>query len=149
WLVRALGGHAGVAEERADGTGLDDALARWSTVAAPARVRVRLAEPPPAAQREWLAALAGAGTAVAWGGDAATPTALAVERVADPAGGVRALVALPRGAAVTLGDEAGPLDSIPAGGAIARFHVGSAPDSLSARVAGVVARSVRPESLVL
>jgi hypothetical protein len=103
-LVRVLQDHRAGAAESATSTGLRAALARWSTVTAPARVHVVLDHAPDGAERDWLAALPAAGTTVGWSGPRLLPTALAVVPVADPAGGVDVAVAAPQGADLRLRD---------------------------------------------
>src|SRR3990170_8317151 len=68
----------------ATGARVDSALVDWSTRAAPARVHVRLEKPATPQVRDWLAALAHAGSNVTWSGAAPVMSALAVEPVADP-----------------------------------------------------------------
>src|SRR5690554_7580693 len=54
-------------------------LRRWSTVAAPGEVHLTLDRAVPPAHREWLAALAAAGTRVTWDGDSVPPLAVRSE----------------------------------------------------------------------
>src|SRR5690242_10083481 len=75
-LVAAIRVAQHGAAERSDTTHLRAALTRWSTVAAPARTRVQLDHPPGVLERDWLAALQRAGTAVAWSGPSLVPTAI-------------------------------------------------------------------------
>jgi hypothetical protein len=147
-LIRALT-HRADAVERARSATLQRALARWSTVAAPSAVELGLDRPPPGVEREWLAALAGAGTAVRWTGDSLLPTALAVVPVADPAGGVEAGIAAPDGRVAILADAAGALDSAPVRGSGLRFHLADARGAVEARVGAVPAVGTALDSLVL
>ena len=124
-------------------------LFRWSTAAEPASVHVESAGFIPPFQRDWLAALSGAGTRVTWGPIGGVPLALAVEPVPDPEGGVRAWIAAPTGVRVLVEDPAGPLDSLPAAGGGARLLVRSDPAELRARTGGSVAGSSVSDSLVL
>jgi hypothetical protein len=124
-------------------------LSRWSTAADPASVHVESEGFIAPFQRDWLAALSGAGTLVTWGPEAGAPLALAVEPVADPEGGVRAWIAAPSGARVLVEDRAGPLDSLSAAGGGARLLVRSNPAELRARAGGSVAGSAATDSLVL
>ena len=124
-------------------------LFRWSTVAEPAWVHLESEGSLAPFQRDWLAALSGAGTRVTWGGEGGVALALAVEPVADPEGGVRAWIAAPSGTRVLVLDPAGPLDSVPASGGGARLLVRSSPAELEARAGGSVAGSVVIDSLVL
>ena len=124
-------------------------LSRWSTAAEPASVHLESAGSIAPFQRDWLAALSGAGTRVTWGPAGAMPLALAVEPVADPEGGVRAWIASPSGTRVLVEDPAGPLDSLPVSGGGARLLVRSNPAGLLARAGGSIAGSAVTDSLVL
>lgn len=124
-------------------------LSRWSTATEPASVHIEFAGSIAPFQRDWLAALSGGGSRVTWGPNRGVPLALAVEPVADPAGGVRAWIAAPSGTRVLVEDPAGPLDSLPAAGGGGRFLVRSNPAELRARSGGSVAGSSVTDSLVL
>ena len=128
---------------------LSRALTEWSTSRAPVGVHVRAEGAFAPYARDWLRALAGAGTGVTWEGAAPAPTALAAGRVADPEGGTSAWIAAPAGAAIVMEDAAGPLDSIRSGTGGARVLVRSSPDELLARSGSTVARSAVSDSLVL
>src|SRR5213596_1177350 len=84
-LIEAIRVARHGAAERSDTAHLRPALARWSTVATPVRTHVQLDHPPGVLERDWLAALVRAGTAVEWNGPRLVPTAISVEPVADPA----------------------------------------------------------------
>ena len=124
-------------------------LSRWSTAADPASVHVESEGFIAPFQRDWLAALSGAGTLVTWGPEGGAPLAIAVEPVADPEGGVRAWIAAPSGVRVLVEDQAGALDSLPAAGGGARLLVRSNPAELRARAGGSAAGSAATDSLVL
>ncbi len=149
YLVHTLRVRYRGATEASDSRGLGVALARWSTVAAPAQVHLALDHPPSVRERDWLAAFPGAGSAVAWEGASLQPTAMAVTPVADPAGGVDVDVASPRGMPVALRDTLGLLDSARAGATGARFTVPKPRAALEAEVGPVVARGAVHDSLVL
>jgi hypothetical protein len=70
--------------------------------------------------RDWLAALRGAGTSTSWYGPALAPSAVGVSPVPDPKHPVRIWVAAPKGAAVTIRDALGVIDSasVRAGGGV-------------------------------
>jgi hypothetical protein len=135
--------------ERASSAALISALARWSTVASPSRVHVDLQAPPPGQERDWLAALAGASTAVEWSGPSLVPTALAIEPRADPAGGADAHVAAPVGAWIRLADTLGVLDSAYASRAGMHAHIPNPRATVDAIVGAVDARAARHDSLEL
>ena len=124
-------------------------LTEWSTSDAPAAVHVRTVGAFAPFARDWLRALAGAGTGVTWEGSALTPTALAVEPVVDPEGGTSGWIAAPAGVPTIVEDAAGRLDSIRSGSPGARILVRSGPDELLARSGSSMARSRVADSLVL
>jgi len=124
-------------------------LSRWSTAADPASVHLESEGSIAPFQRDWLAALSGAGTRVTWESRGGVPLAIAVEPVADPEGGVRAWIAAPSGTRVEMEDPAGPLDSLAAAGGGARLLVRSSPAELRARAGGSTAGSAVTDSLVL
>ena len=140
--------HRGPAESAATPT-LAQRLARWSTVASPSRVDVRLDHPPGGRDRDWLAALSGAATRVAWSGPQLAPTAIAAEPRADPQGGVEVSVAAPAGAPVVLADTLGVLDSSRASAAGVRAYVPKSRATVDAVVGPVDARGAVRDSLEL
>ena len=97
-------GVANVAARR-----LHAALATWTTTSNPAAVHVTLDSIPSVGDRDWLAALPGAGTAVSWSDQGLRPLAVDAEAVADPVGVTRVRVAAPGGAAIAVNDGAGGL----------------------------------------
>ncbi len=149
WLLLRTISAAGVGPpERARSSALPAALARWSTVDRPARVRAVVdGELSPAAS-DWLAALRRSGTPVAWEG-APAPVAAVDDPVADPAGAARVLVATPAGAPVVLDDRVGRLDSLTAGRTGAAFLVRSGPPWVRVRTGGLAASAAMRDSLVL
>ncbi|HEX6535929.1 MAG TPA: hypothetical protein VF041_15140 [Gemmatimonadaceae bacterium] len=128
---------------------LHAALARWSTVSSPATVHVSLDHPPAGLERDWLAALPGAGTAVAWNGPSLLPTAIMVEPRADPARGADVSVAAPESATVVLRDTVGTLDSARAGATGVRAYVPRPRATTDALVGAVAARAAIHDSLHL
>ena len=111
-LVRAFRGPERGAE-RVDGDALAAELPRLTRAPGPVDVAVALRAAPAAEPRAWLAALRRAGGRVEWSADTPIPPlALEVVPRADPAGGVRALVAGARGDALRFADAAGPLDTL-------------------------------------
>lgn len=89
---------------------LDAALAAW-TREPPDRAVVALDSVPSPLQRDWLAAIRHAGVDLGWDGHA-SPTALSITPLADPAGAWGIDVATSRDARLTLRDGLGVLDSI-------------------------------------
>lgn len=144
-LVRLARPAAAPAGERARGAGVRAALVRWSAAPEVREVHVGLDAAPPDTVRDWLAALRGAGVRVRWSGTPA-PLAVAVEPVADPAGGARVLVATAR--SVALRDAAGALDSVHPRTTGASL-VASVTPPVSAALGADTARASQRDSLVL
>jgi hypothetical protein len=149
YLVQVIRARRHGPEEGTSSETLRESLARWSTVASPEVVHVALAHPPAGVERDWLAALPGAGTTVEWSGPSLLPTAIAVEPRADPAGGVDVSVAAPESALVVLSDTLGVLDSARAAGAGVHAIVPTPRATTDAVVGPVVARAARRDSLDL
>jgi hypothetical protein len=132
---------------------LPGALVAWSTTAAPTSVHVELDSMPSVTERNWLAALPGAGTRVTWGASGLVPLAVASSPVADPAGVTRIRVAASHGAAIVLRDAVGDMDtmSVPpqaAGGGMS-ISVPGAVAVVDATVGRTTARAVAADSLAL
>ncbi len=136
-------------EERTSSASLWESLARWSTVSVPERVHVALEHPPSGVERDWLAALPAAGTAVLWSGPSLAPTAIAMEPRADPSGGVNVSVAAPESAMVVLRDTLGVLDSARATAAGVHAVIPKPRAVTDAVVGPVVARAAPRDSLHL
>jgi hypothetical protein len=149
YLVHTIRARSHGAAEAGRTETLRQSLARWTTVAAPARVQVALAHPPAGLERDWLAALPAAGTEVAWSGPSLLPTAVAMESRADPQRGAEISVAAPAGATVVLRDTLGALDSATASAAGVRAHVPRPRATVDAVVGPVSARGARHDSLSL
>src|SRR5690606_16484448 len=97
FLADSLRPRPGVGPEVVAAEGLAAELRRWSTGAAPGEVALTRDRAVPPAHREWLAALAAAGTRVTWDGDSVPPLAVALDPVPDPDGGTRIWAAAPPG----------------------------------------------------
>jgi hypothetical protein len=149
YLVHVLWARSHGAAETVASAELSPALARWTTTSTPARVHVVLAHPPAGLYRDWLAALAGAGTAVEWSGPSLLPTAIAVDPRPDPARDADVAVAAPPGAMVRVLDTLGGLDSARATAAGIRVHLPKPRRTVDAAVGPVRARAVSPDSLRL
>lgn len=111
-LVRSLGQRAPDGAAATNARLLRTALATWTTSAAPTSVHATLDSVPSPVDRDWLAALPGAGTRVTWSDDGLTPLAVDAEPVADPEGATRVRVAVPSGTAVMMSDRGGVLDTL-------------------------------------
>lgn len=119
-------------------------LARWTTDEAPPAAHVALRAAPLAAERDWLRAVRGAGTALGW--RIASPVALAVqaEPVPAPRGGTAIAVAAPDDTRAVIGDEGGLLDTL----AVARTGAALVSPAPAARI-GASVGAQRAEALVV
>jgi hypothetical protein len=149
YLVRTIRVQRHGAVEDAASATLGQKLARWSTVSSPARVHVKIDHPPAGRERDWLAALPGAGTEVEWNSPSLVPTAMSVEPRVDPAGGADVSVASPESAMVVLSDTLGVLDSARATRTGVRGYVPKLRGTVDAVVGPVIARAARHDSLEL
>jgi hypothetical protein len=147
FLADSLRPRPGVGPEVVAAEGLAAELRRWSTVAAPGEVHLTLDRAVPPAHREWLAALAAAGTRVTWDGDSVPPLAVALDPVPDPDGGTRIWAAAPPGRVLVLEDDVGAIDSVAAGKTGARFSTSSPLRAVRVRSGGFVAESVLRDSI--
>ena len=148
-LIHTILVHRNGTVDQATAMTLARKLAQWSTSTTPTAVHVRLDHPPAGRERDWLAALPGAGTAVAWSGPALNPTAISIEPRVDPARGADASVAAPNAAMVALSDTLGPLDSARAVGTGARIYVPKVRSTVDARTGAIVARAAARDSVGL
>ncbi len=148
-LVLALRSGGAADAEVGESAALRESLERWTTAVRPPRVHVALEHPPSRTEQEWLAALAGAGTAVEWSGSALLPTAVTVEPRADPAGGAGVSVAAPPDAHVVLRDTMGVLDTARADAHGVRLHVARPRAAVESVVGPVIASAAGRDSLHL
>ena len=147
-LLQSLRDAPGTAPRATDSRGLRDALVQWTERETPSRVHVTLAAVPSPMERDWLTALANAGTPVTWDG-APAPTAIAVEHMADPASGSRVYVAAPAGSRVDLRDALGALDSLVVAAVGGATSVPAEAGIVRARVGDTEASALARDSLVL
>src|SRR5687768_12138877 len=91
---------------------LDRALVD-ATRQAVSAIAAELDSTPSAVHREWLAAIAAAGTEVTWSGDLA-PIVIGASTVPEPEGRVRVAIAANDGARVVLSDGLGVIDTVAA-----------------------------------
>lgn len=138
---------AGGPEERVSSSGLDSALIRWSTASSPSAIEASLAYPPSAAEREWLAALPGAGSRVAWQGPDLVPTAVSLLPVADPAGGFDLAVASPTGTSVVMGDSLGRQDTVAGMAGGIRMYLPGSNSMTGVQIGPISSRAVARDSL--
>ena len=113
WALIAAFRRPADAVEDLRGDALASALPRLTREPRAADIGLSLDAAPGARDRDWLRALGRAGSRVSWRAPSPIPP-LAIEVIprADPAGGVRAMVAAGRGEHATLADAAGPLDAL-------------------------------------
>jgi len=149
FLVRTILVQRHGAVEDATSASIGTKLARWSTIAAPSRVHVRIDHPPAGRDRDWLAALSGASTDVDWNGPKLVPTAISVEPRIDPAGGADVSVASPENAMTVLADTLGALDSAKATRTGVRGYIPKFRGIVDAMVGPVIARAARHDSIEL
>lgn len=149
YLVQVLRSPTGGAVEVATSAELPSKLTRWSTIADPERVHAALDYPPPVGERDWLTALAGAGTEISWSGVSLVPTAVVMQPIADPAGGADLAVAAPPRSQVVLRDALGAFDTVIPGLHGIRVYLPSPPALLEAAVGPVVATARLRDSLRL
>lgn len=143
WREQSRGG----ADERVRSAGLAAALARWSTAAAPVAVEADLRHAPTVVERDWLAALPGAGTGVRWFGTELTATAMSVLPSADPQRAATLMVAAPAGSPVITGDVR--RDTAQAIGGLLRLNLPQPGAETSVEIAGLAARPAITDSLGL
>ena len=131
------------------GPGLATALADWAA-APPADTLAVLADTVPDQRlMDQLVALRHAGTAVTWVDGGVPATALVLERVADPEGGVRVLVAAPANARVVVLDALGAVDTLRVSGGGASALLRAVAGEVRASVGAQTAEADAPESLGL
>jgi len=133
----------------ATGAEVGSALARWSVAPAPDTLHATLDRAPSPAHRDWLRALARAGSAVTWSAPGVAPVAVTVAPVPSPRGGVRLRVAAPNGARVALADAAGALGSVTAAGAGGSARLQAPVGTVRAAVGRSGARTTLVDSVVL
>ena len=130
------------------GASIERDLARWTSTA-PASAHVRFEATPDARARDWLRALARSGTALQWSSTRPLlPSAIAAEPTPEPYGGTRVRLASAVGEPVSIGDAAGPIDSLAAGGN-AELELATIEGSLRARSATSTASTAARDTFTL
>lgn len=146
-LWQALHKQPPVTDNDVRSHGLGGAFPRWSAApVAPRSIHVELDSVPTLLERDWLKALAAAGSQVAWSGDLPAMM-IAVQPVASPIGGVKVKVAAPTGSSLELRDEVAIIDTVQAQNAGASVTMSSAVGGLTARIDHSTA-STRPADSV-
>ena len=127
---------------------LEPSLARW-TVTSPADVHVVLDASPDARSRDWIRALARAGTRTRWSATRAIgASAVVAEPAVEPDGGTRVRVATTAGEPVSIRDAAGLIDSLPRGGA-AELELASVSGAVRAKGATFTASTAVRDTIAL
>ncbi|MDQ3083029.1 MAG: hypothetical protein M3R07_12555 [Gemmatimonadota bacterium] len=133
----------------AGSSNLGSALRSWTQAGvAPDRINVAVDTTPSPRERDWLAALAGAGSDVAWSGNLPA-IAVSTQPIVSPRGGIAVLTAAPSGTAVRLTDELGSLDTAESRGGGARFVLPAASGFVSANTGKSGATTGMPGRLVI
>lgn len=128
---------------------LASAMRDWSMSGIPPdRIRVQLDRTPTPVERDWLAALRGAGSSVVWTGELPV-TALSAQPIASPRGGFTILAAAPTAEKVSLFDNVGALDTAIAGNGGARFSIPSASGVIHATAGRSTVSAGLPDSAQL
>lgn len=124
-------------------------LADWTTKAKRRGVlHLSLDNTPSPLERDWMRALAAAGSRVTWSGNLPA-VMIAAAPVASPAGGTRVRVAAPNESNVVVSDDVGVVDTIRAQNAGASVVLTSESEATSAGVNGSLASTVRHDSVRL
>ena len=128
---------------------LSGMLTSWTRAAtAPERIHAQLDSVPGPLERDWLRALAAAGSKVTWSGDL-TPLMIAAQPIASPAGGLRVSIAAPAGSVLELRDEVGVIDTVGSKSSGASLVTSSAARELTARADHSSATATPRDSLSL
>ena len=124
-------------------------LPLWSAMPTPPRrIDIVLDSSPAPLERDWLKALAAAGSRIGWSGDHPA-VMIAAEPIASPVGGLRLRVAAPSGSEVELRDDAGVLDTVRARDAGASLVTSSVAGGVTARVKRSAAATILRDSVTL
>lgn len=125
------------------------ALSEWSrSTTAPREIQLQPSAVPTAVERDWLRALAGAGSRVSWNGNLPS-VMVSADPIASPSSGAIISVAAPDAAPVLLRDDVGIIDTLQVQrGGISASVPGSARD-FTASVNGAVAAASLEDSLTL
>jgi len=127
---------------------LDAVLERWTSTP-PASGHVVFDGAPDPQTRDWVRAIAKAGTGIRWSPTRPiAPSAVVAEPAADPYGATRVRYASGAQEPVALSDDAGVIDSLPAGGA-AEVELGAVSGVVRARGSTFVAATAPTDSATL
>jgi hypothetical protein len=140
-------GAASGKAERAKQTAVASSLPHWS-VTAPARIHVSLDSALSPAERDWFAAIGRAGSTVTWDAPGIPAIAVALTRMADPAGISELSASVPAGSVVMVRDHVGLIDSVTAGKDGIRLAIPGDAASLGVSVARSTAWTAPADSVV-
>jgi hypothetical protein len=148
-LWQSLHKQSSTADREVRSSTLNGMLASWSRAAvAPRRIHVQLDSVPGPLERDWLKALAAAGSSVTWSGDL-TPLMIAAQPITSPTGGLRVSIAAPAGSVLELRDEVGVIDTVTAKSSGASLVTSSAARQLTARAGHSSATAIPKDSVTL
>ncbi|HUQ18681.1 MAG TPA: hypothetical protein VM099_03630 [Gemmatimonadaceae bacterium] len=141
--------HRGSMEETTYSARGTASFADWTTRSnAPPQIHVSLDNTSSPIERDWMRALAAAGSRVTWNGNLPA-LMIAAAPAASPAGGTRVRVAAPDGSNVIVRDDVGVVDTVRAQNAGASLALTSESEATSASVNGSRASTRRSDSLRL
>jgi len=124
-------------------------LAEWSRLpVAPREIQLRPNSVPGAVEREWLRALAGAGSRVSWNGNLPA-TMIAIDPIASPSSGALISVAGPRASATVLRDDIGVIDTLELQRGGTSASVPTSAGTFTADISGSIASANLDDSLTL
>ena len=122
-------------------------LPRWSSVA-PQRIHLSIDSVLMPEQRDWIAAIAHAGTLVTWSAPKVVPIAVVTAQIVDPAGALELFAAAPSRATVIVHDHIGPIDTVTAGIGGLRLAIPGEAGSVGVSVGPSTAWAAEPDSIV-
>lgn len=123
-------------------------LPRWS-VTEPARLHLALDSVLPGAQRDWLAAIARAGTNVTWNSSRIVPLAVTLTRLADPSDTYELAASAPHDSLVVVRDAIGAVDSVRVSSGGIRVELPGVSERVGVSVNGSSAWASVPDSVLL
>ena len=128
---------------------LVSSLERW-TYAAPSDAHVVVDRAPDPQTRDWIRALANAGTIVRWSSSRPLgASAVVAEPAAEPYGATRVRLAASSGDAIAIGDAAGLIDTLPRGGGASELELASVAGSIRASGSTFTASTMPRDSVSL
>lgn len=136
-------------QEDINAPALEGRLPQWTAMSVPPRrINVRLDSAPSPLERDWLKALAGAGSRITWSGDLPA-VMIAAEPLPSPGGGLRVRVAAPTGVNVELRDDVGAIDTVRAANGGASLVMNAPTGEVKAIADHIVAVTLPRDSVTL